>query len=140
LLLICRIAGQRYGIMADAVERILPMAALIPLPQAENGVSGLLNVHGTIVPVVDPRTRLGLPSSPVHPDQHLVVVRAGQRYVLWIDRAEQIVQVERNAMDTIEAENTPTPHIARLTLESVPVLAPEAFDPGPLITGSTRGS
>jgi chemotaxis signal transduction protein len=139
LLLLCRIGARRYGLAVESVERILPMAALIPLPQAANGVTGLLNVHGSILPVVDPRPRLGLPPASLHPDQHLVVVIAQHHYILWIDQAEQIVQAEEDAIDSIEADNTPTPSIARLAPESVPLLSPEGFDPGPLVAGSTDG-
>lgn len=50
---LCRIGEDAYAISSEAVERILPFAALKALPGGERGLTGLLNYHGQAVPVVD---------------------------------------------------------------------------------------
>jgi len=50
---LCRIGRDVYAISSEAVERILPYAALKHLPGAEHGLCGLLNFQGRSVPVVD---------------------------------------------------------------------------------------
>jgi chemotaxis signal transduction protein len=135
LLLIVRVGSQRYALPAAAVERILPMAALTPLPGAPRDVAGLLNLHGEILPVVDPRPHLAgvalansagsAGSAPAEPDtsQHLVVVVAQTRYLLWVDAAEQVFAP--SALSTAG--------VVRLGDAVVPVLFPESLDPGPLL-------
>ena len=132
LLLIVRVGSQRYALPAAAVERILPMAALTPLPGTPRDVAGLLNLHGDVLPVVDPRPHLagiaagnaarGAPAAP-DPSQHLVVVVAQTRYLLWVDEAEQVFVPVASSMIGV----------VRLGGAVVPVLSPESLDPGPLL-------
>lgn len=50
---LCRIGEDAYAIPCEAVERILPFAAVKALPGGERGLTGLLNYQGRAVPVVD---------------------------------------------------------------------------------------
>jgi chemotaxis signal transduction protein len=135
LLLVVTLAERGFAVPVGAVERILRMAALTPLPDARPGIVGVLNVRGAILPVVDPRPRLGLPTPAFHPDQHLVVLAASSRYLLWIDRAEAIESAPAEIFDTVEGagEQAIAPLVVRLAGRVLPVLAPEALDPGPIV-------
>ncbi|MCX6023651.1 MAG: chemotaxis protein CheW [Chloroflexi bacterium] len=135
LLVIGRVGGRAVGLPSAAVERILRMAALTPLPDAPPGIAGLLNLHGALLPVVDPRPRLGLPLVPWAPDQHLVVMAAAGRFLLWLDRVERIVTVAPHELDRVTT-GAAGPFVlwaARIDGEVVPVLSPEALDPGPVV-------
>jgi chemotaxis signal transduction protein len=135
LMLIARIGDRSFAVPVLAVERILRMAAFRPLPQAPSGVAGVLNLHGATLPVVDPRPRLGLLTPRVHPDQHLVLMNVENPYLLWMDRAERMVSIPAQNIDAVELEhdNVLTPQLIRLDGDAILVLAPEAFDPGPII-------
>jgi chemotaxis signal transduction protein len=91
LLLVVTIGARRFALPAAAIVRVLPMAAPIPLPDAPPGVVGALPFRGAILPVVDPRPRLGQPGVAPRPEQHLIAVAAEARYLLWVDRAETVV-------------------------------------------------
>lgn len=53
LYVVCRIGTSAYALPAEAVEKVLPFAALKPLPGAVRGLVGVLNFQGDPVPVVD---------------------------------------------------------------------------------------
>ncbi len=53
--------GQRYALPLSAVDRVLRAVAVTPLPDAPEIISGIVNVHGEVIPVVDLRKRLRLP-------------------------------------------------------------------------------
>ncbi len=53
LMSIFHAGGARYGLEASAIVEIIPAAALRPIPRMPSDVAGLLNYHGTIVPVLD---------------------------------------------------------------------------------------
>jgi purine-binding chemotaxis protein CheW len=133
--LIGRLGDRPIAVPLAAVDRVLRMAALTPLSELARGIAGVLNLHGEILPVVDPRGVLGLPAAPPEPDQHLVVLSARTRYILWLDRAERVVDAP--AQDTVGidtgAARAYVPHVLRLEGEVVPVLSPEALDPGPIV-------
>lgn len=140
LLLVGRIADRAFALPASSIERIVGMAAITPLPGLPPGVVGVLNFHGSILPVVDARPALGLPTPEPHPDHRLVVVSHESRYLLWMDRAERIVPVEARCFGAVGAgPHRLTPFVVRLEGEVVPVLSPEALDPGQVVRQTIGG-
>ncbi len=86
--------GQRYAFPSDQVVRVVQMVAVTPLPGAPAVVEGVVDVHGTIVPVFDLRARAGLPPRAVDPSQHLVVLRGTDRNVaVRVDDVSDFVEV-----------------------------------------------
>jgi purine-binding chemotaxis protein CheW len=86
--------GTRFGIRADAVREVYPSVTITALPRAPASIEGVVDVHGTIAPVYDLRSRLGLPVRPQGPDDHLIIAQAdGRLVVIRVDRAIDLVQV-----------------------------------------------
>jgi chemotaxis-related protein WspB len=53
LFILFQIGGDRYVLPANRIIKILPLMNLKRVPCAPSGVAGVLNFHGTPVPVVD---------------------------------------------------------------------------------------
>jgi purine-binding chemotaxis protein CheW len=84
----------RLGMLAASVREVYPSATIVPLPQAPSSIEGVLDVRGTMAPVFDVRSRLGLPPRAQGPDDHLIIAYAGERLVVVrVDRALDLVQV-----------------------------------------------
>lgn len=84
-----RIEGLLLGLDLGAVVRIERAAAVTPLSGAPPCLMGALNHHGRILPVLDLRRRLGLPTRPLEPTDQFVLVRCGLRTVVVpVDRVE----------------------------------------------------
>jgi purine-binding chemotaxis protein CheW len=81
LLVVFVLDGQRYGLHARAVEGVLPMVAVSPLPQAPEIAMGVINVHGRVVPVLDVRRRLGFPPRDYGLAARLLVAETPRRTV-----------------------------------------------------------
>ena len=135
LLVVGRIGAQRYAWPASSVERVLPMAAVTHVADLPPGVAGLIDLHGDTLPVVDPRPRLGLPAQAAHPDQHLLLLKATVRFLVWVDCIETIVSVDASTLEEVQAEDgaASAPFITRLDGQLVPVLSPAVFDPGQVV-------
>ncbi len=87
--------ANRFGLDRDVVERVVPVVEITPLPRAPEIVSGIINVHGEIVPVVDIRRRLGLPPRAlVLQDQLLLAQTHRRRFALLVDRVTGVVEQE----------------------------------------------
>lgn len=87
--LLFTLEGQRYGLPSEDVRELVRAARLTPLPRAPAVVEGLLNLRGTLLPVLDLRRRFRHPPRPLAPQDHLIVAKAGARRVaLRVDRAE----------------------------------------------------
>jgi len=96
------IGGQRYGLPAADVQELLRAVAVVPMPRAPAIVKGVINLRGRVVPVLDIRSRFGLPARDIEPADHLIVAHAGPRLVaLHVDRAVDLVPL--NAADVEDA-------------------------------------
>ena len=91
--------GAWYALELDVVERVLPMAAVIPLPRAPKVMLGAFNLHGEVVPVVDVRRRLGLAPRGFVLTARFLVARAGRRRLaLPVDEVAGVREVDAGAV------------------------------------------
>lgn len=93
------VAGQRWALPLQAVERAIPMVEISPLPAAPTGVCGAINVHGEPVPVLDLDLRIGRSPREHGAQAKLVLVRtATRRVALGVDEVLGVVEVAREAV------------------------------------------
>src|ERR1700712_4788121 len=87
-LIVFRLDDNRYGLRADAVERVVRTVEITPLPKAPPTVLGVINAEGQVIPVFDMRRRFQLPERMPDLSDHLIIARAGGRRVaLAVDEA-----------------------------------------------------
>lgn len=99
-LLTFEIAGRRFALTAMLVDQVTRSVAVAALPKAPPIVEGVINVRGTLVPVLDLRHRFGLDPAPLTTDHHFVIAQAGTRLVaLRVDRALELVTVDEAAIE-----------------------------------------
>jgi purine-binding chemotaxis protein CheW len=92
--LVFELDEQRHALRAVDVEEILPALTVTAMPGAPAGVEGVINLRGRLVPVLDLRQVLRLPSRPITHTDHLIVLRAGARpSAVRVDRAVELVPV-----------------------------------------------
>jgi purine-binding chemotaxis protein CheW len=83
---------QRYALRLSAVEQIVRIVEITPLPKAPEIILGVINIHGRIVPVYDIRSRFRLPHREFLLSDHLIVSRTANRAVaLVVDRVAGVV-------------------------------------------------
>ena len=88
-ILVFEVEGQQFGVRSADVVQVLRAASLSPLPQAPEAIEGVLNLRGSLVPVLDTRRLLGLPAKVMqHTDHLIVVIAAGQVVTLRRSRYE----------------------------------------------------
>ena len=54
------IAGESYGVPVLKVQEIIGMTPIVPVPNSEEFIKGVINLRGSVVPVVDMRKRFRL--------------------------------------------------------------------------------
>jgi purine-binding chemotaxis protein CheW len=114
-LLVFEVGGQRFGLPAADVREVLRAVTLTPLPHAPALVEGVINVRGTLVPVLDIRARFRLPPKPLDHTDHLIVARAAGRLVaLRVDRALELARPDAAAVERAEAVVPGVVYVAHL--------------------------
>ena len=85
--------GQRYALPLDKVERVIRAAEVTPLPNAPAIVCGILDIGGSVVPVLNLRRRLQLPERELRPGDQFLIARTARRTVaLVIDEVQAVIQ------------------------------------------------
>jgi len=96
--------GQTYALPLTAVDRILRMVEVTPLPGAPDVVEGVIDIQGEVVAVVSIRRRLGLSHRSVEISDSLVVAHARNRRLAVI--AESVLDVvERSGGDVVSTSD-----------------------------------
>lgn len=72
---------QVYCLDLSNVERVVHVVEMPPLPKAPDVVTGILNLNGEIIPVVNIRKRFNLPEKAVNLRDQLIIARTAKRKV-----------------------------------------------------------
>lgn len=90
-LLIYSIDGQKYGLDVRHVKSATFAAEVTPLPHCPDAILGAVNVHGQIIPVVNLRKVLGLPSRDLEAsDQFVIYTLKNKDFALLIDGIDAV--------------------------------------------------
>jgi len=93
------VAGQRFGLDIMAVREIRAWTPATPLPQVPHYVSGVVNLRGTVLPVIDLAARLGWPATDPTPRHAIIVVQLGGKVMgLIVDAVSDIVTLPANSL------------------------------------------
>ena len=109
------LAGLRFALPIEAVERITAAAELTPLPGVPALVRGVINVAGDILPVFDLRSRFGISTSPIDPRQQFALVATSQRRLaLLVDDTEGVSEYDASEIDTARRNAEGLDHVLGL--------------------------
>lgn len=98
-ILAVRVRGERFGLLSKNVVEIFRAVAVSQLPGSPAVISGVINVRGDTVVVIDPAVRFGSPETPVKPNDNFVLVNTASRTVaIRVDIAEDLVEIDDDAL------------------------------------------
>jgi purine-binding chemotaxis protein CheW len=97
------VEGQAYALALEVVEQVVRAVALSPLPGGPAVIRGVFSLRGRIVPVADPRRRLGLPDRDIELEDRIVVARTPRRMLGLLAHGDTDV-VECAADDMVRTE------------------------------------
>lgn len=100
MLLTVTVGDQHFGLDVRDVQEILPREVGTPVPQSGKRISGLINIRGHIVTLVDVRTCLGMKESDAA-KMNVTVEHDGEIYGLLFDSVGDIIEIGADDMETI---------------------------------------
>ena len=101
------LGGDDYGVDILRVQEIRGWEELRPLPDTPDYVKGVLDLRGTIVPIIDLRIRLKMPTVEYHPTTVIIVLSVfdndgkNHRVGAVVDAVSDVLNIE--ARDVKEA-------------------------------------
>jgi len=126
-----RLGGIDVGLPASAVREIVRAVSITPLPAGPAILEGVVNVRGTLVPVVDVRRRLGMAPRTLDADEFLVILESGGRTLaIRVDDVDDLVSIEPGQAHSSDELSPALRHLAGLGALSdgtVVIYDPAAF-------------
>ncbi|WP_010141369.1 chemotaxis protein CheW [Oceanicola sp. S124] len=93
-LLTFRVADQEYSLDIMSVREIRGWTRTTPMPHAPDYMRGVINLRGTVLPVMDLARRLNLPSQETNERNVIIVVKLGGTLTgLLVDAVSDIVAI-----------------------------------------------
>ncbi|MEN6356155.1 MAG: chemotaxis protein CheW [Armatimonadota bacterium] len=80
-LVVFELAGECYGVDISTVSTIIRMQEITTIPMASEYVDGVINLRGSIIPVINLRKRFGLPPGEQTKASRIMVVEAGGQMI-----------------------------------------------------------
>lgn len=99
-LVVFELANEFYGINIAMVESIIKMQAITQLPQTPSYVKGVTNLRGSVLPVIDLRTRFALETNEDTKQTRIMIVTMGNiKAGIIVDAVSEVLRVSD---DTVE--------------------------------------
>ncbi|HEY0971117.1 MAG TPA: chemotaxis protein CheW [Gemmatimonadales bacterium] len=112
-LLLFSIDDLRFALPVSAVRETVRAVAITPLAGAPGVVEGVIDVRGTVTPVLDMRARFRLPPRPVRPSDHMVLAEAaGRQVALRVDRVLEVATVTGEDVRAARDDDPSMRHLA----------------------------
>ena len=99
-MVVMELANESYGVDIDAVNTIIRMQEVTKIPRSEDFVDGVINLRGSIVPVIDLRKKFRLDATEITKASRIVVVEAAGQVIGMI--VDSVVETLRLPKDAIE--------------------------------------
>ena len=100
-LVVFRLGTEEFGVPVESVQEIVRVPeTLTHVPHAPEAVEGVINLRGTVLPVVDLRRRLGLSAVERNDGQRIMVfLIQGVRTGFIVDAVAEVLKVPRAAIE-----------------------------------------
>lgn len=94
------VGGEFFGAPIGAVKEIIRVPDITHVPDTPDFVEGVVNLRGKIVPVIDMRRRVGVPSTERNRNSRILVLElAGKIVGLIVDNASDILKIQEDAIE-----------------------------------------
>lgn len=92
---------ETYGIDVMLVQEVLREIEVAPVPGAPHYVTGIINLRGNVVSVIDARNRFGLPSRESTDLTRIIVIEVQQHIIgILVDSVAEVVDIKRSEIET----------------------------------------
>jgi purine-binding chemotaxis protein CheW len=97
-----RLRDQEFCVKTTTIREIRGWAPSTPIPHAPPEVVGVMNLRGSIIPIIDLARKLGMPGTEADQRSAIVVAEVGSMVVgLLVDRVSDILTVSPSQIQPV---------------------------------------
>lgn len=95
-----RLDSEEYGVEIGRVQEIIRVGQITAVPNVASFITGVINLRGRIIPVLDLRKRLYLPETGLTKYSRIMVIEFGHKVLgLLVDGVSQVIRVPVSAVE-----------------------------------------
>ncbi len=92
-----RVGSEHYAIAITKIQEIILMKPITRIPEVPDFIEGLINLRGSVIPIVNLRKRFGLPAREVDDETRTIVVNVHDKTVgCIVDAVTQVMRINRD--------------------------------------------
>jgi purine-binding chemotaxis protein CheW len=92
-----RLDNEDYAIAITKIQEIILMKPITRIPQVPDFIEGLINLLGSVIPIVNLRKRFGLPLREIDDETRTIVVNVHEKTVgCVVDAVTQVMRINRD--------------------------------------------
>ncbi|MBO5650219.1 MAG: chemotaxis protein CheW [Selenomonas sp.] len=101
-----KLRDEEYGVSILNVQEIRNMTDITRVPFAADFIKGVINLRGSVLPVIDLKKRLGLAETPYTENTRIVTVTVDELHVgMLVDAVTEVLTIGSKVVDTKKATN-----------------------------------
>jgi len=94
------LAGEEYGLEILKVQEIIGMMDITPVPRTPDHVRGVLNLRGKVIPIIDLRTKFGMPPAERTSETCIIVVEANRLQTgILVDQVSEVLNISSEQIE-----------------------------------------
>lgn len=99
-LVVFGLGEEEFGVDIHAVREIVRLPEVTPIPRSPEYATGICNLRGSVLPVIDTRCRFGLePIEPTDQSRMLVVESSGTSTGIIVDNMREVLRLHGTAIE-----------------------------------------
>jgi len=88
------LGSEEYGVDISQVQEMIRMVDITHVPRAPHFMEGVINLRGQLIPIIDLRTRFGMPRNAHTKNTRIVVTEiAGKRVGIIVDSVSEVLNL-----------------------------------------------
>jgi purine-binding chemotaxis protein CheW len=96
-----------YGIDLEIVQEIIVMQEISPIPSTKPFCRGVINIRGTIVPVIDLRIKMGLDPCDYDENACIVIVAfGGEKIGMIVEAVQDVLMIQPSQLQKSPARSS----------------------------------
>ena len=101
-----KLLKEEYGVNILNVQEIKVLTDITRVPFAPDYIKGVINLRGSVLPVIDLKQRLGLAETPYTDRTRIVTVSVEDVHIgMLVDAVTEVLNLENALVDTKKATN-----------------------------------
>ncbi len=95
-----RLENETYGVNVMQVQEVLRYSDIAPVPGAPSYVLGIINLRGSVVTVIDTRSRFGLMPADITDSTRVVIIESDKQVIgILVDSVAEVVYMKASEIE-----------------------------------------